>query len=257
MPSLQSLKQLKRSAVCVIESVNAKGEELKENVRETFDKIAEIAKKRRSELLEEVDQASLAKTTQLDMQREGLMKIKDGLQLTLDTGTTVCSQYDSVELLAVKDYIEKASQSYIEEAQSVELSPVCISNLTWVADENMIEMFRNYGDVQEYCDSEWDESEELVKLMGLREEVKEDNYAGRWTIPNHCSFEKCVKDDPPGNYFLKPKINVQPLCKPLLGHPVLNQPLLGQSLNQPLGYPFAQAFHNHSTQTFGQGIILL
>ena len=117
----------------VTESVNAKREELKENIRETFDKIAEIAKKRRSELLEEVDKASLAKTTQLDMQREGLVKIKDALQLTLDTGTTVCSQYDSVELLVVKDYIEKASQSYMKEAQFVELSPVCINNLTWVA----------------------------------------------------------------------------------------------------------------------------
>ena len=74
----------------VTESVNAKRDQLKENIRETFDKTAEIAKKRRSELLEEVDKASLAKTTQLDMQREGLVKIKDALQLTLDTCTTVC-----------------------------------------------------------------------------------------------------------------------------------------------------------------------
>ena len=131
----------------VIESVIAKRDELKENIHETFDKIAEITKKRRSELLEEVDKASLAKTTQLDMQREGLVKIKDALQLTLDTGTTVCSQYDSVELLAVKDYIEKASQSYMKEAQSVELSPVCINNLTWVADESMLESLQNYGEV--------------------------------------------------------------------------------------------------------------
>ena len=121
--------------------------ELEENVRETFNEIIDLANKRRSELLEEVDKASFAKTTQLDMQREGLVKIKDALHLTLDTGTTVCSQYDSVELLAVKDYIEKASQSYIEEAQSVELSPVCCNDFTWVADEIMIESLCNYGEV--------------------------------------------------------------------------------------------------------------
>ena len=95
-------------------SVKSNTVSLKRKVDETFDEIVDIANKRRSELLEEVDKASLAKTTQLDIQREGLVKIKDALQLTLDTGTTVCSQYDSVELLAVKDYIEKASQSYMK-----------------------------------------------------------------------------------------------------------------------------------------------
>ncbi len=133
----------------VIESINTKRDDLKENIRETFDEIIDIAKKRRSELLEEVDKASLAKTTQLDMQREGLVKIKDALQLTLDTGTTVCSQYDSVELLAVKDYIQTASQSYIDEAQSVELSPVCCNDLTYVADETMLESLRKHGKIQE------------------------------------------------------------------------------------------------------------
>ena len=159
----------------VTESVNAKRDELKENIRETFDKIVDIVKKRRSELLEEVDKASLAKTTQLDMQREGLVKIKDALQLTLDTGTTVCSQYDSVELLAVEDYIEKASQSYIKEAQSVELSPVCINNLTWVADESMLESVRNYGEVNlqstqnENEDDSEEEEEEEDDEEGLRQ----------------------------------------------------------------------------------------
>ena len=131
----------------LLESVNTKREELKENIRETFDEIIDIAKKRRSELLEEVDKASLAKTTQLDMQREGLVKIKDALQLTLDTGTTVCSQYDSVELLAVKDYIQTALKSYFDEAQSAELSPVCCNDLTYVADESMLESLRNYGEI--------------------------------------------------------------------------------------------------------------
>ena len=92
---------------------------MKRKLEKKFDEIAEIAKKRRSKLLEEVDKASLAKTTQLDKQREGLVKIKDALLLTLDTGTTVCSQYDSVEFLVVKDYVEKALQSYIEEVRSV------------------------------------------------------------------------------------------------------------------------------------------
>ena len=154
----------------ITESVNTERYHLKENIRETFDKIIDIANKRRSELLEEVDKASLAITTQLDMQREGLVKIKDALQLTLDTGTTVCSQYDSVELLAVKDYIEKASQSYIEEAQSVELSPVCCNDLTWAGDESVLESLRNYGEVFLYIQSsdiedideekEWDEEKE-------------------------------------------------------------------------------------------------
>ena len=212
----------------VIESVNAKREELKENIRETFDKIAEIVKKRRSELLEEVDKASLAKTTQLDMQREGLVKIKDALQLTIDTGTTVCSQYDSVELLAVKDYIEKASQSYIMEAQSAELSPVCISNLTWVADESMLESVRNYGEVKEDCDSvglpglgikvekekevphlprlglgfevEEDEERAFVRLTEPLKEVKKKH---RVTKPKHVSSEKPIQHVMTVNNYFK------------------------------------------------------
>ena len=134
-----------------------------------------------------MDKASLAKTTQLDMQREGLVKIKDALQLTLDTGTTVCSQYDSVEFLAVKDYIEKVSQSYIEEAQSAELSPVCCDDLTWAADESMLESLRNYGEVilqstenENEADSEEEEEEnetyvvEEPRLYGENQELARD-----------------------------------------------------------------------------------
>ena len=189
----------------VTESVNTKREELKENIRETFDEIIDIAKKRRSELLEEVDKASLAKTTQLDMQREGLVKIKDALQLTLDTGTTVCSQYDSVELLAVKDYIQTASQSYIDEAQSVELSPVCCNDLTYVADENMLESLRNYGEVilpSNDDENEDDSEEEEPIILPSNDDENEDDSEGKWEEEPMMEEEEEEEEEEDENQYL-------------------------------------------------------
>ena len=154
-------------------SVKSNRDQLKRKLEKKFHEIAEIAKKRRSELLEEVDKASLAKTTQLDIQREGLVKIKDALHLTLDTGTTVCSQYDSVKFLAVNDYIEKALQTYIEEVRSVELSD---SNLTLVTDESILESLHNYGEIstedenEDDSDGEEEESAERSENEGSEQE---------------------------------------------------------------------------------------
>ena len=147
----KKLEEINRTKV----SVESNRDQLKRKLEKKFHEITEIANKRHEESLEEVEKASLAKTTQLDMQREGLVKIKDALQLTLDTGTTVCSQYDSVKFLAVKDYIEKALQSYIEEVRSVELSD---SNLTLVTDESILESLHNYGEISTEDENE-DDSE--------------------------------------------------------------------------------------------------
>ena len=181
---------------------------LKQKVDETFDEIIDTVKKRRSEVLEEVDKASLAMTTQLDKQREDLVKIKDAFQLTLDTGTTVCSQYDSVEFLAVKDYIEKASQSYMKEAQSAELSsPVCISNLTWVADEAMLESLRNYGEVKEECSQlvpSEEEDEGSESESDESEGTGESSYEEQDSAMSEESKDPCEKNDLPNQRNRRP-----------------------------------------------------
>ncbi len=137
----------------IIENTNDTRVRLKRKINEKFDEITETVKKRQDSLLCEVDGSSIAKTTLLDIQKEGLEKIKNGLQLVLETGTAACDEYVDVEFLAIKDYIQRAFDTHIEESHSVNLQPECRDNLILHLDDNFIlESISNVGNVcPEFC----------------------------------------------------------------------------------------------------------
>ena len=137
----------------IIENTNDTRVRLKRKINEKFDEITETVKKRRDSLLCEVDGSSIVKTTRLDIQTEALEKIKSGLQLVLETGTAACDEYVDVEFLAIKDYIQRAFDTLIEESRSVSFQPECSDNLILQldADNFIIESISNVGKVTEFC----------------------------------------------------------------------------------------------------------
>ena len=147
--SISPITEAIQEVSSVIEDVAVNKDRLNKRITELFNKIAEVVAKRRQELLEEVDKSSLAKTTQLDIQKEGLEKIKNSLQLATDTMTAACSEYDSVELLSVKYHVQHAAKECLKDSKAVERSPVCASNLTFVADENILETLSEFAEVKE------------------------------------------------------------------------------------------------------------
>ena len=134
---------------CIIESANNNRDQLKRKINDTFEQISETAKKRRLDLLREVDESTAAKKTQLEIQKEGLQKIKDGLELAFETGTVACNEYVDVEMLAVKDYIHMTSSALVHDSRVVETHPVCSNNLTLQLDNNILENVSSVGKVKE------------------------------------------------------------------------------------------------------------
>ncbi len=83
---------------------------------------------------------------------EALGKVKNGLQLVLKTSTAACDEYVDIEFLAIKDYIQRAFDTLIEESHSVNLQPECRDNLILHLDDNfIIESISNVGKVTEFC----------------------------------------------------------------------------------------------------------
>ena len=81
----------------VIKCTCANGEKATEEVNEAFRQIYAAVEKRRLEILEEVKTSVAAKTTQPEIQKEGLKKIIAGLQLALDSGHVACTEYSAIE----------------------------------------------------------------------------------------------------------------------------------------------------------------
>ena len=113
----------------VIKCTCANGEKATEEVNEAFRQIYAAVEKRRLEILEEVKTSVAAKTTQPEIQKEGLKKIIAGLQLALDSGHVACTEYSAIETLAIKAFIYQASKGLLEESHSTDFHPVNNSNL--------------------------------------------------------------------------------------------------------------------------------
>ena len=171
--SISPITEAIQEVSSVIEDVAVNKDRLNKRITELFDKIAKVVAKRRQELLEEVDKSSLAKTTQLDIQKEGLEKIKNSLQLAIDTMTAACSEYDSVELLSVKYHVQHAAKECLEESNAVERSPVCASNLTFVADEKILETLSEFAEVEESISTTFDDDDDGLSDLSAPGDDKE------------------------------------------------------------------------------------
>ena len=132
----------------VIKCTCANGEKATEEVNEAFRRINAAVENRRLEILEEVKTSVAAKTTQLEIQKEGLEKITAGLQLALDSGRVACTEYSAIETLAIKAFIHQASKDLLEESHSTDFHPVNNSNLrVTINPSKVMEMFSKFGKV--------------------------------------------------------------------------------------------------------------
>ena len=132
----------------VIKYTCANGEKATEEVNEAFKRINAAIEKRRLEILEEVKTSVAAKTTQLEIQKEGLEKITAGLQLSLDSGRVACTEYSAIETLAIKAFIHRASKGLLEESHSTDFHPVNNGNLKVIINPSKVmEMVSSVGNV--------------------------------------------------------------------------------------------------------------
>ena len=102
----------------VVKRAVTSGEKITGEIDDIFRQINSAVEKRRLELLQEVKSSVTAKTTQLEIQKEGLEKLTAGLRLALDSGKEACNEYSSVEVLAVKTFIKEASTSFLGASHS-------------------------------------------------------------------------------------------------------------------------------------------
>ena len=113
----------------IAECISSKRKSVVREVNEAFGRISAAVEKRRLEVLQEVKNVAVAKTNQLEEQKEGLEKIISGIQLSIDSGRVACSEYSTVEILAVENVVHCASKSLLEESCSFNTCPVNNSSL--------------------------------------------------------------------------------------------------------------------------------
>ena len=132
----------------VVKRIRVNKDRAKEEIGKVFKQIIEAVEIRRLELIQEVENLAIAKSTRLEIQKEGLDKISTGLQLALESGNTACKEYSSTEVLAVKGTIFKASNDLLQESRSIDLQPVSNSSLSVAIDNTqLIESIPSLGSI--------------------------------------------------------------------------------------------------------------
>ena len=130
----------------IVEHIQVRKDQTKVEINQAFKQIADAVENRRVELMQEVENTAIAKSTQLEIQKEGLDTISASLQLALDAGSTACKDYDTAEFLAVKGSIFKASNDLLRESHSLDLVPFTNSILSVVIDNTqLIESISSLG----------------------------------------------------------------------------------------------------------------
>ena len=104
----------------IVKHVGVNKDRAKEDINESFKRISETVEKRRLELIQETEDSAIAKSTRLNIQKEGLDKLFTNLQLALESGNAACKEYSSVQLFAVKGTIFKASSDIVSESRSMD-----------------------------------------------------------------------------------------------------------------------------------------
>ena len=106
--------------------VDQKNKEIAEELDRSVEEIIGNVNKRHADLLKELDDLTIAKKTQLDMQKEDFERMESGLIRVLNAGTSACKEYSGLEVLAVKGFIQQASRTLIEECRLSSLHPVTV-----------------------------------------------------------------------------------------------------------------------------------
>ena len=154
LPSLEeaiaSLLKSMDNIDIVTKKVSVRKDELKRDIDQVFQEILSAIEKRRKDLLWEVDAMAVAKTTQLQIQKEGLEKLTAGIQLSLQAGTQACNDYSSAEFLSVKSFIKDNAATLIQELNSTQLQPVSDDRMNLIVDQQLRAKICEIGLIQDY-----------------------------------------------------------------------------------------------------------
>ena len=132
----------------IVKRVQVNKDRAKEDIDKTFHLISVAMEKRRLELTQEIENSAVAKSTLLVEQKEDLDKVSTSLQLALESGSAACKEYSSAEILAVKGTVLQASKGLLEESRSLDLQPVCNSNLSVaIYSTEMIKSISSLGNI--------------------------------------------------------------------------------------------------------------
>ena len=114
----------------VISSVQIYKEQVKGEIDDVFQEISGALEKKRLELHKDLDSAAITKTTQLQLQKEGLESLSSAVQLAIDSDKVAHTEYSNIEFLAVKSFLQDASESLAKETLSTDLSPIVVSTFS-------------------------------------------------------------------------------------------------------------------------------
>ena len=118
----QAIKKIS-SIVKVVRENKVKSQE---KLDRTFEEISTAIKSRYDQLSKELEDIAIAKTTQLEMQKEDLEKITASLELALSMGNDVCTTYSKIEALSVKQSVVHALKNVLDHINPTSFHPVCI-----------------------------------------------------------------------------------------------------------------------------------
>ncbi len=76
--------------------------DMNERVKANEGRVSEAVERRCLELIQEVKNSSVAQSTQLELQKEGLERTSCGLEVSLSAGRVAVNDYNSLKMLGVK-----------------------------------------------------------------------------------------------------------------------------------------------------------
>ena len=134
-----------------IEQVKANEEQVNSDINEAFKRIIESVERRRLELIQEEKNSTVARSTQLELQKEDLERISRGLEVSLSSGRVAVNDYNSLEMLSVKGSIYTASKRCLQKLSLADLQPVCNSGIIATCDTaEVIDFVSCFGSISFY-----------------------------------------------------------------------------------------------------------
>ena len=125
--SIPSVNHAIKEISSIVKVVSEKKVKSQEQLDMTFEVISAAIKSRYDQLSKELEDIAIAKTTQLEMQKEDLEKITAGLELALGIGNDICNNYSSIEALSVKQSVVHALKNVLDHINPTSFHPVCTS----------------------------------------------------------------------------------------------------------------------------------
>ena len=145
-----------------LESLSTNATRVAKKINDTFEKLSALMEKRRKELLNSLKETSVAKKTQLELQKESLQRIALRFHSVIESCTSAISDYTDAEALAVKGSIQHAAKKAMEEIKTTDTRPVTSHALSFKSSKKFETTISTLGTI--YSHSEY---APLCSLVGV------------------------------------------------------------------------------------------